>query len=168
MLITVPLSPRLSRLANPLAAPDVFLSMTHLMLLGMTRADDRSHKTERLGTVLRRVAGKLAAERNLAGGRELHPPESGEDSATRRPEKKGVAQTRDQGGRGETPRLGENVIRFAPCLGHGAGETSGTLPCAHRSSPDFNSSSAASYRVRQSRLLSRRRRAFFSPLKTVV
>jgi hypothetical protein len=38
------------------------------IMRGMTNADDRSYRTERLGKVLRRVAGKLTAQRNLDQG----------------------------------------------------------------------------------------------------
>ncbi len=108
--ITTPLRPRSSALANPLADFDNLLATLHLMLLGMKKRDQNWIQ---VGSLTTRLAARLVARRqaDLAGGRELHPPESGEDSATRRPEKKGPTYT-GQGGRGECPRLGENVIQF--------------------------------------------------------
>ena len=188
MLITVPLSPRrLPRLANPLAASrfDNFLSIAFSMLLSMKRG--HSNNWTKVGHLTTRLAARLVALRQVEirlnqGEDPIEPGDQGVSADAQRGTKTGPLsrlnkepQVRGAGGvRGGIGRVcahpGETVIQVAtsvwgtrrdrPEQSHGAPARS--VPA------DFNSSSAASYRVRQSRLLSRRRRAFFSPLKTVV
>jgi hypothetical protein len=127
MFITVPLSPRLSRLANPLAACDAFLSMPVSILLGMKRAPTNFVK---VGSLAQRIACRLIARRQAeirldqAGiPTAVEPGNRGEEkiadvgqsrsSGPTRLLNKSAACTRGEGGRGECPRLGENVIQFA-------------------------------------------------------
>jgi hypothetical protein len=106
------------------------------------QADDRSYRTERLGLVLRRVAGKLAAERNSArpagNPTAVEPGNRGERiadveqarSAGPTRLKKGPTDSGQGGAHGSMcagARWGENVIQFATLGRRG---TAGLAPIA--------------------------------------
>jgi hypothetical protein len=84
MLITVPLSPRrVSRLANPLADADCFLSMPISILLRMRKAGTFTP----LGAIATRIAARLTARRDaeILLSRGEKPAEHGQRHQARQP-----------------------------------------------------------------------------------